>query len=77
MSDVDDAIKIGELVLSTAEGLINAIGEAKQSLESSMEQLKQSIAAAKKKMRVDLAADRKEADEALDRKFDDSGDKDS
>jgi F0F1-type ATP synthase membrane subunit b/b' len=70
MSDVSDTIKIGELVLATAEGLIDAIGRAKQSLEESTAQLKQSITEAKKKLHDDLAADRKEADEALDRKFD-------
>lgn len=70
MSDVSDAIKIGELVLATAEGLIDAIGRAKQSLEESTAQLKQSITEAKKKLRDDLVADRRAADEELDKKFD-------
>lgn len=70
MSDIDDAIKIGELVLATAEGLIDAISEAKRSLEDSTAQLKQSITEAKKKLHDDLAADRREADAALDKKFD-------
>jgi hypothetical protein len=70
VTDIDNAIKVGELMLATAEGLIDAITKAKQSLEDSTAQLKQSIAEAKKKMRDDLAADRKEADDALDKKFD-------
>lgn len=74
MSDVSDAIKIGELVLATAEGLIDAIGRAKQSLEESTAQLKQSITEAKQKLHDDLAADRKAADAALDEKFDRSKD---
>jgi hypothetical protein len=81
VSDVKDAIKIGELVLATADGLIDAIGEAKRSLEESTARLKQSITEAKEKLRADLAADREEADEALDRKFDrpadDAGDDDA
>lgn len=72
MSSVDKAIEIGELVIKTAEGLIDAIGKAKQELEDSTAQLKESIIAAKKKLHDDLAADRKAADEALDEKFDTS-----
>lgn len=70
MTDINNAIKVGELVLATAEKLIDAIGKSKQALEESTAELKQSIAEAKKKARDDRAADRKEADDALDKKFD-------
>lgn len=75
MSDIDNAIKIGELVVATAEGLIDAIDKAKQALQDSTTDLKQAIVDAKKKMHDDLAADRKEADDALDQKFDSSTEK--
>jgi hypothetical protein len=70
VTTIDDAIKVGELVLATAEGLIDAISAAKRSLEDSAAQLKQSITEAKKKQRDDLAADRKATDNELDKKFD-------
>ena len=56
-------------MIATAEGLAHAIDKAKQALETGTAQLKQALAEAEK-MRDQLAADRKEADDALDRKFD-------
>lgn len=70
MSDIENAIQIGELVLAAAEALIDAIDDAKKSLADSTADLRQAIAAAKQKAHDDLAADRKEADDDLDKKFD-------
>lgn len=75
MSDIVDAIKIGELVLETTEALIEAIEKARQDLASSADDLKKAIAAAKQKGHDDLDADRKEEDDALDKKFDQSNGK--
>ncbi|HSX23351.1 MAG TPA: hypothetical protein VLE97_11310 [Gaiellaceae bacterium] len=78
MSDLDDAIKIGELVVKTAEALFEAIDKAKGDLAANVADLKKAIADAKKEGRDDLAADRKEADDALDKKFDhEVGDEDT
>ena len=69
MIDINHAIDVAKLLIATAEGLAHAIDKAKQALETGTAQLKQALAEAEK-MRDQLAADRKEADDALDRKFD-------
>lgn len=66
MIGIDDAIAAGKLILS-------AIEVAKQALEASSVQLKDALVEAEK-MRDQLAADRKDADTALDKKFDASKD---
>lgn len=71
--NIDHAIDVAKLLIATAEGLASAIDKAKQALEAGTAQLKQALAEAEK-MRDQLAADRKEADDALDRKFDASKD---
>jgi len=71
MIDIDHAIDIAKLLIATAEGLASAIGKAKQALEDGTAQLKSALAEAEK-LRDQLAKDRKEADDALDRKFDKS-----
>jgi len=73
MIDINHAIDVAKLLIATAEGLASTIDKAKQALEAGTAQLKQALAEAEK-MRDQLAADRKEADDALDRKFDSSKD---
>jgi len=70
---IENAIGVARLLVTAAEGLTSAIDKAKQSLEAGTAQLKSALAEAEK-MRDQLAADRKEADDALDRKFDGSKD---
>jgi hypothetical protein len=69
MIDINHAIDVAKLLIATAEGLASAIDKAKQSLDASTALLKQALTEAEK-MRDQLAKDRKEADDALDRKFD-------
>lgn len=69
--NIDAAIDVAKLLIATAEGLVGAIDKAKQALEAGTAQLKDALAEAEK-MRDQLAADRKEADDALDAKFDKS-----
>ncbi len=73
MIDINHAIDVAKLLIATAEGLAQAIDKAKQALETGTAQLKQALAEAEK-MRDQLAKDRSAADDALDRKFDDSKD---
>jgi ABC-type transporter Mla subunit MlaD len=67
--NLENAIKVAQLLVTAAEGLTSAIDKAKHALESGTAQLKDALAEAEK-MRDQLATDRKEADTALDRKFD-------
>lgn len=73
MIDIESAIDGTKLLIATAEGLSGAIDKAKQVLDACTVQLKDALAEAEK-MRDQLATDRKEADDALDRKFDGSKD---
>ena len=72
--NVELVIETTRLAIATAEGLMAAIDKARHALASSTEQLKEVLAEAEKeadKAREQLAKDRKGADDALDRKFDD------
>ena len=73
MIDIDRAISVARLLVVTAEALTSAVAKAKQALEAGTEQLKGALAEIEK-MCDQIAADRKEADDALDRKFDGSKD---
>jgi hypothetical protein len=70
--DIEAAIEIAKLLVTTAEGLAGEIGKAKTALESGTAQLKNTLAEAQK-LKDQLAADRKSADDALDKKFDKGG----
>lgn len=70
--NIDSAINFTQLLLTTAESLSVAIAKSKQSLEECTIQIKEALSEAEK-MRSQIAIDRKTADEALDRKFDHSG----
>lgn len=67
--DIEAGIEIGKLLVTTVEGLVSEIEKAKQALQSGTAQLKDALAEAQK-LRDELAADRKSADDALDKKFD-------
>lgn len=69
MTDIRATIHATELVLTTIEGLIQAIDAARKVLSDSTAQLKQSIIDAREIHHTRLAADRREADEALEKKF--------
>ena len=77
MSNVDTAINALRLAVATAEALSNALGKAKNDLDSSAAQLKDVLAQVEKdreSMHETLARDRKEARDAFDKKFDGSKD---
>lgn len=79
MSDVDTAINAVRLAIATAEALSSAIGKAKQALDAGTEDLKAVLASIEKDrgaMHETLAKDRKQADDAFDKKFDGSKDDD-
>ena len=79
MSDVDTVINAVRLAIATAEALSGVLDKAKQALDSGAEQLKAVLADVEKDrgaMHEMLAKDRKEADEAFDKKFDGSKDED-
>ena len=77
MSDVDTVINTVRLAIAAAEVLSSTIGKAKQALDSSTEDLKTVLAKIEKDrgaMHETLAKDRKDADDAFDKKFDGSKD---
>ena len=77
MKDVDTAINAVRLAIATAEALSGAMDKAKKALDSGAEQLKAVLADIEKdrgEMHETLARDRKEADDAFDKKFDGSTD---
>ena len=77
MSNVDTAINAVRLAIAAAEALSGVIGKAKQALDSSTEDLKDVLAKIEKDrgaMHETLAKDRKDADDAFDKKFDKSKD---
>lgn len=74
--DVKDLIEAGRLAIETAEGLMAAIDKAKTALADSTANLKALVSAAEKEAEKgdqQLARDRKEADDAFDKKFDQGG----
>lgn len=73
MIDIDHAINVAKLLITTAESLSTAIDKAKQAIDAGAEQLRGALAEAEK-MQAQLAADRRTADDSLDRKFDASND---
>ena len=77
MSNVDTAINALRLAVATAEALSNALGKAKNDLDSSAAQLKDVLAQVEKdreSMHETLARDRKEARDEFDKKFDHADD---
>ena len=77
MKDVDTAINAVRLAIATAEALSGAMDTAKKVLDSGAEQLKGLLAEIEKdrgEMHETLTRDRKEADDAFDKKFDGSQD---
>ena len=77
MKDIETAINAVRLAIATAEALSGAMDKAKKALDSGAEQLKAVLADIEKDrgaMHETLAGDRKEADDAFDKKFDGSKD---
>lgn len=78
MKDIEIAINAVRLAIATAEALSGAMDRAKKALDSSTDQLKDvltDIEKSRDEMHEKLAHDRKDADDAFDKKFDGDGTK--